>query len=71
MTASAIWIGSQLQIIKQRNLADVNSNEPIWRKIYPQDNGVPQITRSGKYWVKLLHMGRYVKIEVDDRVPVN
>jgi hypothetical protein len=71
MGESAIWIGSQLQIIKQRSLADVNTGEAIWRKIYPQENGVPQITRSGKYWVKLLYMGKYVKVEVDDRVPVN
>ena len=71
MTESAIWVGSQLQIIKQRGLNDVNTGEPIWRKIYPQEKGVPQITRSGKYWVKLLYMGKYVKLEVDDRVPVN
>ena len=71
MTKSAIWVGSQLQIIKQRNLTDVNSNEAIWKKIYPQDNGVPQLTKSGKYWVKLLYRGKYIKIEVDDRIPVN
>jgi hypothetical protein len=52
-------------------LVDVNNGEPIWKKIYPQENGVPQITKSGKYWVKLLHMGKYVKIEVDDRIPVD
>jgi len=33
---SAVWIGSQLQIIKQRNLVDVYSGEAVWRKIYPQ-----------------------------------
>ena len=62
MTSSAIWIGSQLQIIKQRNLVDINSNEAVWKKIYPQENGVPQLTKSGKYWVKLLYMGKYIKI---------
>jgi hypothetical protein len=36
MAESAIWIGSQLQIAKQRGLSDVNTGEPIWRKIYPQ-----------------------------------
>lgn len=71
MGESAIWIGSQLQIIKQRSLNDVNTGESIWKKIYPQENGVPQITKSGKYWVKLLHMGKYIKVEVDDRVPIN
>lgn len=71
MPPSAVWIGSQLQLIKQRSLTDVNNNEPIWRKIYPQENGVPQLTRSGKYWVKLLHMGKYIKVEVDDRFPID
>lgn len=36
MAPSAKWIGSILQIIKQRNLIDVNNNEAIWKKIYPQ-----------------------------------
>lgn len=71
MNKEAIWIGSQLQIIKQRNLQDVYSGEAIWKKIYPQENGVPKINKSGKYWVKLLHGGKYVKVEVDDRMPVN
>ena len=71
MLKTSIWIGSQLQIIKERNLVDVNNSEPIWKKIYPQENGVPQLTKSGKYWVKLLYMGKYIKIEVDDRVPVD
>lgn len=69
MSPSGIWIGSQLQIIKQRNLNDVYSDEAVWKKIYPQENGVPQITQSGKYWVKLYYMGKPIKIEVDDRVP--
>lgn len=62
MTKEAFWIGSQLQIIKQRNLVDVYNGEAVWRKIYPQENGVPKITKSGKYWIKLLHLGKYVKI---------
>lgn len=36
MCKEGIWIGSQLQIIKQRNLVDVYTAEPIWKKIYPQ-----------------------------------
>ena len=36
MSPSGIWIGSQLQIIKQRNLNDVYSDEAVWKKIYPQ-----------------------------------
>ena len=62
MCSSGIWIGSQLQIIKIRELKDVYNDEPVWKKIYPQENGVPQITKSGKYWVKLYYMGKLVKI---------
>ncbi len=32
---------------------------------------MPQLTKSGKYWVKLLYMGKYIKIEVDDRIPLD
>ena len=62
MCASGIWIGSQLQIIKQRNLTDVYTDQAVWKKIYPQEDGVPQITQSGKYWVKLYYMGKPIKI---------
>lgn len=36
MCPSGIWIGSQLQIIKTRELRDVYTNEPVWKKIFPQ-----------------------------------
>ncbi len=71
MPEETVWIGSQLQTIKLRTIVDAYTREPVWKKIYPQENGVPQITKSGKYWVKLYYMGQPVKIEVDDRVPVN
>ena len=70
MCPSATWIGSQLQIIKIRNLKDVYNDEAVWKKIYLQENGVHQITKSGKYWVKLYYMGKAVKVEIDDRVPL-
>lgn len=70
MCPSGIWIGSQLQIIKLRELKDVYSGESVWQKIYPQENGVPQLNKSGKYWVKLYYMGKSVRIEVDDRIPL-
>lgn len=71
MCPSGIWIGSQLQMIKARDLKDSYTEEAVWKKIYPQENGVPQITKSGKYWVKLYYMGKEVKVEVDDRIPLN
>lgn len=36
MLEEAKWIGSQLQLIKQRNICDIQTQEPIWKKIYPQ-----------------------------------
>lgn len=62
MIESAIWIGSHLQIIKERDLRDVYTGQSVWKKIYPQQNGVPKITQSGKYWVKLYYMGKPIKI---------
>ena len=49
------WIASIFQIIKDRNIVDVNNKQTIWQKIYPQQNGIPIYNKSGKYWVKLYH----------------
>lgn len=62
MCPSGIWIGSQLQTVKVREIKDIYSEEAIWKKIYPQENEVPQITKSGKYWVKLFYMGKSIKV---------
>ena len=65
------WIASIFQIIKDRNIVDVNNKQTIWQKIYPQQNGIPIYNKSGKYWVKLYHMGKMRKIEIDDSMPCN
>ena len=65
------WLGSIFQIIKDRNLLDVKTGENIWQKIYPQKNGVPIYNKNGHYVVKLYHMGKMRKIEIDDRMPVS
>ena len=65
------WLGSIFQIIKDRNLLDVKTGENIWQKIYPQKNGVPIYNQNGHYVVKLYHMGKLRKIEIDDRMPVS
>lgn len=65
------WVASQLQIIKDKKIADVNSGKPVWSKIYPQKEGVPVYNPSGKYWVKLYYMGKEKKIEIDDKLPVD
>ncbi len=43
----------------------------IWQKIYPQEHGVPIYNPKGKYWVKLYHLGKLRKIEIDDTMPTN
>ena len=65
------WIASIFQIIKDRNIVDVNNKQTIWQKIYPQKDGIPIYNKSGKYWVKLYHLGKMRKIEIDDSMPCN
>ena len=63
------WVTSQLQFIRDRTIRDVESSEPIWQRIYPQENGVPVVSPTGKYWVKLRFMGKERLVEIDDRMP--
>jgi hypothetical protein len=66
------WIASQYQIIIDNKINSENDKNHFLRNIYPQDkNGVPIYNPSGLYWVKLYHMGKFRKIEIDDRFPVN
>ena len=50
-------------------MRDVDTQELIWQRIYPQENGLPVISPSGKYWVKLRFAGKERLIEIDDRIP--
>jgi len=63
------WFASQIQLIKDLQINDCITGQSIWQKIYPQVNGVPVYNQKGLYWVKLYHMGKYRKIEIDDRMP--
>ena len=69
MPAYTKWVTSQFQLAKDRYIRDVDSNELIWQRIYPQENGMPVLSPSGKYWVKLRFMGKERLIEIDDRIP--
>ena len=65
------WVASQYQIILDNKINNDDKNNFL-RNIYPQDkNKTPKYNPSGLYWVKLYHMGKYRKIEIDDRFPVN
>ena len=65
------WLASIYQIIKDKNIKDINTNQTIWQKIYPQEHNVPVYNPKGKYWVKLYHLGKLRKIEIDDTMPTN
>ena len=66
------WVSSQYQILLDNNIYTENDKNHFLRKIYPQDkNGVPIYNSSGIYWVKLYHMGKYRKVVIDDKFPVN
>ena len=63
------WVTSQFQLTKDRYMRDVVSKEKIWERIYPQLNGAPVVSPSGKYWIKVRFDGKERLIEIDDRVP--
>jgi hypothetical protein len=63
------WVTSQFQFIRDRTIRDVDSGEAIWQRIYPQENGIPTVSPTGKYWVKLRFMGKERLVEIDDRMP--
>ena len=63
------WVTSQFQFIRDRSIRDVDSSEAIWQRIYPQENGIPTVSPTGKYWVKLRFMGKERLVEIDDRIP--
>ena len=66
------WVSSQYQILLDNNIYTENDKNHFLRIIYPQDkNGVPIYNSSGIYWVKLFHMGKYRKVIIDDKFPVN
>jgi hypothetical protein len=64
------WMSSQLQVLKDANWRDA-ANKGVWTRIYPQQDGVPVFNPNGKHWVKLLHHGTEVLVEIDHMVPVN
>lgn len=57
------WLTSLFQVIKDLEMFN------IFSLIYPQKEGIPTYNPTGRYWVKLFHMGKYRKVEIDDRMP--
>lgn len=63
------WLTSQLQFIKDRTVRDTITKEPVWKRIFPQEDGIPIKSPTGKYRVKVKFMGEERLVEVDDRMP--
>jgi hypothetical protein len=63
------WLTSQIQFIKDRTVRDTVTKEPIWKRIYPQENGIPVKSLNGKYTVKVRFMGKERMVEIDDKMP--
>lgn len=63
------WATSQFQFMKDRTIRDADTREPIWKRIYPQENGIPVISPTGKYWIKIRFMGKERLVEIDDTMP--
>lgn len=63
------WVTSQFQMCKDSFIRDCDTNEEIWKRIYPQQDGMPVVSPSGKYWVKIKFMGKERLVEIDDRIP--
>ena len=64
------WMSSQLQILKDRDWKDPNTNQGLWSRIYPQEEGIPVHNPNGKYWAKLHLFGEEKLVEIDGKVPV-
>ena len=56
-------------MIKDKKIVDSVTGQSLYHKIYPQQNGIPVYNDAGRYWVKLHYMGKFVKIELDDKIP--
>lgn len=69
MPTYAKWITSQIQFIKDRTIRDNITKEPVWKRIYPQENGIPVKSLNGKYRVKVRFMGKERLVEIDDKMP--
>lgn len=69
MPAFTKWATSQIQMCKDRFIRDCDTGDEIWKRIYPQQDGMPVISPSGKYWVKIKLMGKERLVEIDDRIP--
>lgn len=69
MPAYTKWVTSQFQMCKDRFIRDCDTHEEIWKRIYPQQDGMPVVSPSGKYWIKIKFMGKERLVEIDDRMP--
>ncbi|DAZ92399.1 TPA: hypothetical protein N0F65_003782 [Lagenidium giganteum] len=69
--ASCLLIIHELYEQWTHDLHDDTKPPFLWEAIYPQDaRGVPVYNPGGKYSVKLFVLGKWRRIDIDDRLPV-
>lgn len=66
------WLSSIFQNIIDLNILDCYDKVNIIKKIYPQNEfSIPFYNIDGHYWVKLYYKGSCVKVDIDDRAPID
>ena len=62
------WVASCFQLIAL-HAARVDDGCYLWELVHPQEEGVPVVSPTGKYAVKLWELGAWRLVVVDDRIP--
>lgn len=66
------WLSSCLQGLIDNKMESADAQgESFVQNIFPQRDGVPILSQTGEYWVRLNFMGRSVRVRVDDWLPVD
>ena len=67
-----LWSSTCLQAMIDNGVLQSDAQgKHLLERIYPQANGCPVISSTGEYWVRLNFLGRQVRVQVDDQVPVD
>lgn len=64
------WLMSQFLVVQQVQ-GQIPKGQYLFELIHPQSNGLPSISDSGKYAVKLYIFDRWRAVIVDDRIPLD
>lgn len=64
------WMLGQFLLVQQVQ-AQVPKGQYLFELIHPQNNGLPTVSPSGKYSVKLFILDTWRTVTVDDRIPLD